>query len=103
MIRHLPAEVEAIPVVAGEFTFSRGVNHDAEFQAKDGEEREGEDPSHFRGDIGEVEGLEAGTNALHAWEAGPGECCNVARESEHCDAEENTNETCLQVMLCGEI
>ena len=97
----VPAEVEAVAVVAGEFAFASGIDHDAEFHTEDGKERKREDSSHFRRDVGKVKGLEAGTDALHARKTGPCESRNVSRESQHRNAAGGMNEMFLG--NCGEI
>ena len=93
----VPAEVEAVAVVAGEFALASGIDHDAEFQAEDGEERKREDSSRFRRDVGKVKGLEAGTDALHARKTGPCERRNVSRERKHRNAAGDINQMCCGI------
>jgi len=85
-IINLPSKVEAIAVVAREFGLAGGINHNTELQAKDCEEGEGEHTPNLRSNIGEIEGLEAGADALHARQTCPGEGGDVSGKGEHCDA-----------------
>ena len=83
---NLPSKVEAIAVVAREFGLAGGIDHNTKLQAKDCEEGEGEHTPNLRSNIGEIKGLEAGADALHARQAGTGEGGDVSGEGEHSDA-----------------